>query len=927
MRLLEFCDGKFRLTKNLVQQDVPEYAILSHTWGPDDEEVTFRDVVDGTGEHKSGWQKIRFCADQARRDGLKFFWVDTCCIDKSDLNELSRSINSMFRWYQNATQCYVFLSGISVASMEGAQRRDIVQGPAFRSHRWFTRGWTLQELVAPPSVEFFTEDGQRLGDKRSLEQKIHEITGIAVSALRGTALSEFSVEERFKWAEKRQTTHEEDWAYCLLGIFGIFMPLIYGEGRKEATRRLKKEVADAMNRTERIVPSQDAIWMVPFERNPFFTGRKAEMRRLRQLLDTEHRTSKAAITGLGGVGKTQIALELLHLMKHEISDCSIFWLAATSKEALDQSFHNAARRLELPGCDNPNADIKGLVQTHLSGTFTGNWLLVFDNADDITMWLQRPNGESRRLIDYLPKSDRGSILFTTRDKKVAVALAGSNVIHLSEMDEAGSETLLRNHLIEKDIDDEDVRTLLSRLTYLPLAIVQAAAYINANVMSLGDYLSLLEDQEEGVIEVLSEDFEDETRYPDVDNPVATTWLISFEHIRAKCSLAADYLCMMACVEPKDIPRALLPAGPSRKQETDAMGTLRSYSFITMRSTNSDLTLHRLVHLATRNWLRKEGLMSAWKRRVSDRLLELVCPVDPNHREGWKPYLPHIHHVLALSQSDKDDDPRLLNTYGSCLRREGRYREAGPAFERAVQLSTRVLGPEHNDTLLHMLDLAGNYRLLGQWEKCEELCVRIKEPLQAHPDVVIKGDLILVLASVLQHQGRYVEAEELLVQMVEMFRAAVGADHAWTLNVMLNLSDLYSTIGRDAEAESLDAQVMEAGERALGADNPVTLDCMERMSGWCQCKGQWEEAERLLVRVVETWKRRYGESHIDTSFAAAQVARVWMGQGRVEEAITLLQGCVDNMMLVLGPDHVETVFWVRLLAEWQSEGDRAQEDIT
>jgi hypothetical protein len=256
MRLLESCDGKFRLTKDFVQQDVPEYAILSHTWGPDTEEVTFRNVVDGTGEHKSGWNKIRFCADQARRDGLTYFWVDTCCINKSDLNELSRSINSMFRWYQHAAQCYVYLSGVSAATMGGAQRRDTVQGPTFRSHRWFTRGWTLQELVAPSSVEFFTEDGQRLGDKRSLEQQIHEITGIAVSALRGTALSEFSVEERFKWAEKRQTTHEEDWAYCLLGIFGIFMPLIYGEGKEHATRRLKKEIADAMNGTGKITGSQ-----------------------------------------------------------------------------------------------------------------------------------------------------------------------------------------------------------------------------------------------------------------------------------------------------------------------------------------------------------------------------------------------------------------------------------------------------------------------------------------------------------------------------------------------------------------------------------------------------------------------------------------------------------------------------------------------
>lgn len=237
MRLLEYIDGQIKLTKDLVH-NVPEYAILSHTWGPDAQEVTFRDMVDGTAEDKPGYKKIRFCGEQARRDGLRFFWVDTCCIDKSNNNELSTAINSMFRWYQNATRCYVYLSGISASQQSGTTRES-----ALREHRWFTRGWTLQELLAPASVEFFTEDGERLGDKRSLERQIHEITGIAVRALRGSDLSHFGIEERFKWAEMRQTNLDEDWAYCLLGIFGIYMPLIYGEGRAHAVRRLKKEIA------------------------------------------------------------------------------------------------------------------------------------------------------------------------------------------------------------------------------------------------------------------------------------------------------------------------------------------------------------------------------------------------------------------------------------------------------------------------------------------------------------------------------------------------------------------------------------------------------------------------------------------------------------------------------------------------------------
>jgi Heterokaryon incompatibility protein (HET) len=130
MRLLQYSDDKFNLTKDLVR-DIPRYAILSHTWGPDTEEATFKDLVNGTGEDKAGYEKIRFCAEQARRDGLRYFWVDTCCIDKSNNNELFESINSMFRWYQNAVRCYVYLLDISAAAYGGSQLFKLAWESAF----------------------------------------------------------------------------------------------------------------------------------------------------------------------------------------------------------------------------------------------------------------------------------------------------------------------------------------------------------------------------------------------------------------------------------------------------------------------------------------------------------------------------------------------------------------------------------------------------------------------------------------------------------------------------------------------------------------------------------------------------------------------------------------------------------------------------
>ena len=257
MRLLR-CDKRgFVLTEDLVT-NIPPYAILSHTWGQDTDEVTYKDLVDKVGKDKVGYKKLQFCANQARHHGIEHFWVDTCCIDKSNTIEVQRSINSMFRWYQEATRCYVYLSDVSVTRnrKRKSEPSETQWKSAFRESKWFTRGWTLQELLAPTSVEFFAQDGQRLGDKQSLEHDIHEITGIAVQALRDNRLSHFDIEERFKWAEKRETKHEEDWAYCLLGIFSVSMLPNYGEGKDNAVRRLRRKIQKASG-NEYVVEPRD----------------------------------------------------------------------------------------------------------------------------------------------------------------------------------------------------------------------------------------------------------------------------------------------------------------------------------------------------------------------------------------------------------------------------------------------------------------------------------------------------------------------------------------------------------------------------------------------------------------------------------------------------------------------------------------------
>lgn len=245
MRLLNYGDdGEINLTRDLLGNDeIPPYAILSHTWGS--EEVTFNDLTNGTGKDKAGHDKIRFCMRQAARDGIHYSWVDTVCINKTDTTELQHAINSMFRWYRDAATCYVFLSDVSTAKRKAdSDSFEASWESTFRCSRWFTRGWTLQELLAPRSVKFFSREGNLLGNIQGLTTLIHGVTRLPIAVLKGAPLDNFGVEERLSWTRERTTTREEDKAYSLLGVFGIFMPLIYGEGQANAFRRLRKEIQD-----------------------------------------------------------------------------------------------------------------------------------------------------------------------------------------------------------------------------------------------------------------------------------------------------------------------------------------------------------------------------------------------------------------------------------------------------------------------------------------------------------------------------------------------------------------------------------------------------------------------------------------------------------------------------------------------------------
>jgi hypothetical protein len=210
------------------------YTILSHTWG--EGEVSFQELQSGTGESKAGYDKIRGCCEIAASDGFEYALVDTCCIDKTSSAELSETINSMYSWYRLSDVCYVYLADV-LPNLDAKARDE-----AIRKSRWFTRGWTLQELIAPSSVIFYDSHWCELGTKDSLETLISDTTGIDGAVLQDAdKMESFTVAQRMSWASMRVTTRVEDIAYCLLGIFGVHMPMLYGEG-DYAFVRLQEEI-------------------------------------------------------------------------------------------------------------------------------------------------------------------------------------------------------------------------------------------------------------------------------------------------------------------------------------------------------------------------------------------------------------------------------------------------------------------------------------------------------------------------------------------------------------------------------------------------------------------------------------------------------------------------------------------------------------
>jgi tetratricopeptide (TPR) repeat protein len=645
------------------------------------------------------------------------------------------------------------------------------------------------------------------------------------------------------------------------------------------------------------------------------------MAQIDTLLTNDHRCERVAIVGLGGVGKTQIALQFAHRWREKHPDCAVFWIPVTGIGSMLAAYLEIGQQLQIPNVEQNKSEVPKLVQRELSQEAAGRWLLVFDNADDIDLWTEETSSVtgSSRHIDLLPKSKHGSILFTTRSGKAAVKLAGKNRVFVSEMDDVMARDLLQKSLVNEDLleDEQAAAGLLLKLTHLPLAIVQAAAYINENDIDLSEYAKLLDDTEQNVIDVLSEEFEDEGRYANIKNPIATTWLISFEQIQKSDPLAAEYLSFMSCIAAKDIPLSLLPPAVSAKKTVDAIGTLTAYSFVTKHKTGQFLDLHRLVHLAIRNWLRSMEILGQWAVKALQRLVQVFPNGDPENRSVWRMYLPHARSVLEsdFEEDVEEQEMELLGKFGGCMYSDGSYEDAELAHTRATEIAKRTLGEEHEYTLSSLDNLAMTYRARGRWKEAEELHVQVLETSKRvlgdeHPDTLRNmNDLAMTYCD----QERWKEAEELHVQVLETSKRVLGDEHPDTLRNMSSLASTYCDQGRWKEAEELHVQVLETSKRVLGDEHLDTLRDMNNLTMTYWDQERWKEAEELHVQVLETMKRVLGDEHPDTLISMSNLASTYGDQEQWKEAKELEVQVLEKSKRVLGDEHPHTLLRMYNLA--------------
>jgi tetratricopeptide (TPR) repeat protein/DNA-binding XRE family transcriptional regulator len=675
-------------------------------------------------------------------------------------------------------------------------------------------------------------------------------------------------------------------------------------------------------------PHGSRIGDIPIARNPFFTGRKQLLALLHQRLSTARTaalTQAQALYGLGGIGKTQAAAEYAFRYSDEYTH--VFWVRAATRETLIADFVTLAERLELPEKDEQDqqqvvAAIKRWLAAH------DGWLLILDNADDL--------GLSK---EFLPSSHKGYILFTTRAQATGAIAASVEVEKLTPKE--GTLLLLRwSKLLDMDTPLEQAQTadraaalrIVREMDGLPLALVQAGAYVEETGCTLSDYLRLYATHRK---ELLARHSRLMLDYP---LTVATTWSLSFQQIEQQSLAAAEVLRLCAFLAPDAIPEELLAGGAAELgavlgaatrdpfKLNEALDVLRRYSLVQRDGSTHMLRIHRLVQIVLR-----ESMDQETQRAWTERTVRAVNAAFPDAEEGTgknqqsylQDYLPHVQECAALItqyQLHFPEAARLLYQAGAFLYIHGFHPQSHSLHQLALAIREQMFGFDHPTVAESLNVLAVLARLQGDYEQAEAyhrqaLAIREKALGPGHPVTALSLNNLGVLY---RSQGKYEQAEPLLQGALSIREQSLGSDHPDTLTSSLNLAKLYLEQRKYEQAGQLLKQALVTSERVLGPGHPVIAQSLNLLARLSYEQGNYEQAETLWKQALAIIEKALGPDHPATAERLNDLAELSFAQGHYTQAQSFCQRAVSICENRLGSEHPETIAYRQHLARITSK---------
>ncbi|KAL7943510.1 P-loop containing nucleoside triphosphate hydrolase protein [Trichoderma barbatum] len=683
-------------------------------------------------------------------------------------------------------------------------------------------------------------------------------------------------------------------------------------------------------------PARAAIRIIPYPLNEDLVDRPDLIKKLNKLLPpTSQKYCSAALWGLGGSGKTQIALNYAYERCNN-TNCSVFWVHADSEATFSQDYKTIARAFGINE-HIKSEDLFAAVCDQIAAQ--PDWVLILDNADDLGLFgVNQTSGQVKNLQKYIPHASMGTVLWTSRDAHIKGTLVGARrsiEVARMESDEA-AELLTIARDLETNEGEAETAPLLEELQWLPLAITQAGAYMRRTSTSAKEYSSLLA-QSKRRWEILKENEFDRHRRLDVPNNVLETWSISIDRLREESKIAYTILHVLAYVANQNIPHEIIIAAlkhgdntmvQPEKLEAEAMKAimrLKEFSFLgihQMEDGSRNYEMHKLVQEATRYGL------SVWKPSVLERglpkmdgeiyfsstALQVIGDLFPESQpETWKQCETYLAHALQAGDwadlSEKQiETSRLLVRISRFLHDRGRWREKEPVNERALELNRKIQGDRHPDTIRAMEDLASTYNNQGRYSKAEAIQVQVldlqREVLgDRHADTIIAmGNL----ASIYHSQGRYSEAEAIDIQVLDLRREILGDRHLTTTIAMGNLALCYYSQGRYSKAEAIQVQVLDLQREVLGDRHPTTLIAMGNLTLTYHRQGQYSKAEAIDIQVLDLRREILGDRHPTTLIAMGNLTLTYHRQGQYSKAEAIQVQVLNLRREILGDRHPDTI---------------------